>query len=81
MIFSLAFLGQAINDPDNRVSTLGDTKSIFSEGVNIMADKKQKTFKIGRDSRTGEFIKVDEAKRRPATTQVETIQKRSTKKK
>lgn len=46
-----------------------------------MADKKQKTFKIGRDSRTGEFIKVDEAKRRPATTQVETIQKRSTKKK
>ena len=29
--------------------------------------------KIGRDAKTGEFIKVEEAKRRPSTTTVETI--------
>lgn len=29
--------------------------------------------KRGRDSKTGEFIPVDEAKRRPNTTTVETI--------
>ena len=29
--------------------------------------------KIGRDAKTGEFIPVKEAKRRPTTTTVETI--------
>lgn len=33
----------------------------------------KKTQKIGRDARTGEFIPVKEAKRRPSTTVVETI--------
>ena len=31
------------------------------------------TRKIGRDAKTGEFISVDEAKRRPNTTVIETI--------
>jgi len=31
------------------------------------------TFKIGRDAKTGEFIPVKEAQRRPNTTTVETI--------
>ncbi|MGX1198441.1 hypothetical protein [Parvibaculum sp. MBR-TMA-1.3b-4.2] len=31
------------------------------------------THKIGRDARNGQFIPVDEAKRRPSTTVVETI--------
>ncbi|WP_423456069.1 hypothetical protein [Ottowia sp. VDI28] len=31
--------------------------------------------KIGRDARTGEFIPVREAQRRPATTTVETIRR------
>lgn len=31
------------------------------------------TRKIGRDAKTGEFIPVQEAKRRPTTTVVETI--------
>lgn len=34
---------------------------------------KPATFKIGRDARTGEFIPVKEAQRRPSTTTVETI--------
>lgn len=34
-----------------------------------------KTRKIGRDARNGQFISVKEAKRRPATTVVETIKK------
>lgn len=45
-----------------------------------MVDMKEKymankpaTFKIGRDARTGEFIPVKEAQRRPSTTTVETI--------
>lgn len=32
-----------------------------------------KTRKVGRDASSGRFIKVDEAKRRPKTTVVETI--------
>ncbi len=32
-----------------------------------------RTFKVGRDARTGEFIPVKEAQRRPSTTEVETI--------
>lgn len=39
------------------------------------------TRKIGRDAKTGEFIKVKEAKRRPATTVVETIKTRKPRKK
>lgn len=31
------------------------------------------TFKIGRDAKTGEFIPVKEAQRRPNTTVIETI--------
>lgn len=31
------------------------------------------TFKVGRDAKTGEFITVKEAKRRPSTSIVETI--------
>ncbi len=46
-----------------------------------MAAKKV-TFKVGRDARTGEFIKVKEAQRRPNTTVVETIKRpKSSKKK
>lgn len=38
-----------------------------------MAIKKSGSHKIGRDARTGEFIPVKEAQRRPSTTVVETI--------
>lgn len=34
-----------------------------------------KTFKIGRDSKSGEFIPVKEAERRPNTTTVERVPK------
>ena len=34
-----------------------------------------KTFKIGRDSKTGEFIPVKVAERRPNTTTVERVPK------
>ena len=33
----------------------------------------QKSRKIGRDARTGEFIPVAEAKRRPNTSVIETV--------
>ena len=36
---------------------------------------KVKSPKIGRDAKTGEFIPVEEAKRRPSTTVVETVRK------
>ena len=36
----------------------------------------RKTFDVGRDSKTGEFIPVKEAKRRPNTTTVERVPKR-----
>jgi hypothetical protein len=42
--------------------------------------KQGATHKIGRDAKTGEFVPVKEAERRPATTVVETI-KNPTKKK
>ena len=38
---------------------------------------KSKTTQIGRDAKTGHFIPVAEAKRRPATTVVETINRPS----
>lgn len=37
--------------------------------------KKSDSFKIGRDARTGEFIPVKEAEKRPNTTTVERIKK------
>lgn len=40
-----------------------------------MSKGPSKTVKIGRDARTGEFIPVKEAVRRPSTTTVETIKK------
>ncbi len=36
---------------------------------------KPQTTKIGRDARTGQFVPVKEAQRRPSTTTVETIKK------
>ncbi|MFC3116732.1 hypothetical protein [Cellvibrio fontiphilus] len=36
---------------------------------------KSKSSKIGRDAKTGQFIPVSEAKKRPSTTVVETIKK------
>lgn len=41
-----------------------------------MAKKKTKTQKIGRDAGTGRFIPVEEAKKRPKTTVVETVKKK-----
>ena len=35
----------------------------------------RKTFDIGRDSKNGQFITVEEAERRPTTTQVERVPK------
>lgn len=37
--------------------------------------KERKTFDVGRDSRTGQFITVKEAERRPTTTTVERVPK------
>ncbi|SDK48903.1 hypothetical protein SAMN05660337_0614 [Maridesulfovibrio ferrireducens] len=37
---------------------------------------KEKTRKIGRDAKNGQFITVKEAKRRKATAVVETIKKK-----
>jgi hypothetical protein len=45
-----------------------------------MAAKKPTTREIGRDASTGEFISVEEARRRPKTTVVETISKPAPKK-
>ena len=38
-----------------------------------MSSNKTVSHKVGRDARTGEFITVKEAQRRPSTTVVETI--------
>jgi hypothetical protein len=37
--------------------------------------QKSKTMKIGRDAKTGHFIPVKDAQKRPNTTVVETIKK------
>lgn len=37
--------------------------------------KDRKTFDVGRDSKSGQFITVEEAERRPATTTVERVPK------
>jgi hypothetical protein len=39
--------------------------------------KEAKTFKVGRDAKSGEFIPVREAERRKSTAVVETVKKRS----
>ena len=36
----------------------------------------KKSYKVGRDAKTGKFIPVKEARRRPNTTVVETIKKK-----
>jgi hypothetical protein len=41
----------------------------------IMAKKDEVEFKVGRDAKSGEFIPVKEAERRPNTTIVETIRR------
>ncbi|MFC1986173.1 hypothetical protein ACFLWC_04180 [Chloroflexota bacterium] len=41
-----------------------------------MGSKKTTTTKIGRDAKTGQFIPVKEATKRPSTTVVETIKKK-----
>jgi hypothetical protein len=41
-----------------------------------MTGKKPKSQKIGRDAKTGQFIPVAKAKKRPNTTVIETIKKR-----
>jgi hypothetical protein len=41
-----------------------------------MGAKKGTERKIGRDAKPGRFIPVEEAKRKPSTTVVETIRKR-----
>ena len=43
-----------------------------------MAAKKRK---VGRDARTGKFISIKEAKRRPSTTVIETIKTKTKRKK
>ncbi len=40
-----------------------------------MSGKRPTTNQIGRDARTGHFIPVREAERRPSTTVVETIRR------
>ena len=40
-----------------------------------MAKSDSKSFLEGRDSKTGQFIPVDDARRRPNTTQVERVPK------
>ena len=46
-----------------------------SKGATVMSTKKPGSHQIGRDARTGEFIPVKEAQRRPSTTVVETIKR------
>ena len=41
-----------------------------------MGTKKGTERKIGRDAKTGRFIPVEEARRKPSTTVVETIRKK-----
>lgn len=52
----------------------GVIPSRSSRGGEDMA--RAKTYQVGRDSKTGGFITVAAAKRRPNTTTVETIKKK-----
>jgi hypothetical protein len=50
------------------------TQMDYRKGVMQMSNSnKGGSHKIGRDAKTGEFIPVKEAQRRPSTTTVETI--------
>ena len=49
--------------------------AILATENNSSMGKNSKTFPLGRDAKTGEFIPVKEAKRRPNTTTVERIPK------
>ena len=40
-----------------------------------MAAKKDGTVKVTRDGKTGEFSRLSEAKKRPSTTVMETVQR------
>lgn len=51
---------------------LTERKGLLSFRRRIRGDRVG-TRKIGRDAKTGEFIPVKEAKRRPTTTVIETI--------
>lgn len=55
-----------------RGESVGDY-TLKARGPKVMASSKGQ--KIGRDSKTGQFIPVKEAQKRPSTTQVETIKK------
>jgi len=54
------------------MTVLESTANKYKEDQ-TMATKK--TFKVGRDAKTGQFIPVKEAVKRPSTTVVETIKK------
>lgn len=41
----------------------------------MSSDTRSKSFKLGRDSKSGQFIPVNEARERPQTTTVEHIPK------
>jgi len=43
--------------------------------LEIPMSKDRKTFDVGRDSKSGQFIPVKEADRRPSTTTVERVPK------
>jgi hypothetical protein len=45
------------------------------QGEQLSMSKGRKTIDIGRDSKTGQFIPVKEAERRPSTTTVERVPK------
>lgn len=54
------------------VSIMVRKSSLFPNRLRLMAT----TTRIGRDARTGEFIPVREAERRPSTTTVERIRRK-----
>jgi hypothetical protein len=51
------------------------TINVLSSRNRSLAMAKKKVSKAGRDARTGQFIPISEAKRRPSTTVVETIKR------
>lgn len=51
-----------------------DIKVMREKGACIVANDR-KTFDVGRDSKSGQFIPVKEADRRPNTTTVERVPK------
>jgi len=56
------------------------TNILSSRNRSLVMAKKIES-KAGRDARTGQFIPISEAKRRPSTTVVETIKRPAPKKK